>query len=292
MSESMQQAPQSLERMRQWHEQYRAGLVPSPLEDINQLGAKLDLTHAHPSGIAQLFAGGRASLDLLFRDNGMLRAANRRLERVLDEKAAKLRVSGVAELSLTVGVATWDDGAMPVLLAFVLCLLSAMNDTTAPSVSLEGKQLWLAQSLPVSPWQVLRAKLRLQLLITIPPMLLCLVCLLAVYPGSPLELLFIAVTALSYALLMALLGLFLGLKMPNLSWTNEVVPIKQSACVALSLFGGWAVAMIPGALYLLTGIGSLDPLLYLSVVTALLLILSAVLSLWVKKTGSRIFASL
>ena len=46
----------------------------------------------------------------------MLRAANRRLERVLDEKAAKLRVSGVAELSLTVGVATWDDGAMPVLL--------------------------------------------------------------------------------------------------------------------------------------------------------------------------------
>ena len=183
-------------------------------------------------------------------------------------------------------------GAMPVLLAFVLCLLSAMNDTTAPSVSLEGKQLWLVQSLPVSPWQVLRAKLRLQLLITIPPMLLCLVCLLAVYPGSPLELLFIAVTALSYALLMALLGLFLSLKMPNLSWTNEVVPIKQSACVALSLFGGWAVAMIPGALYLLTGIGSLDPLLYLSVVTALLLILSAMLYLWVKKPGSCIFAAL
>jgi hypothetical protein len=36
----------------------------------------------------------------------------------------------------------------------------------------------------------------------------------------------------------------------------------------------------------------LDPLLYLSVVTALVLILSAVLSLWVKKTGSRIFAAL
>ena len=35
-----------------------------------------------------------------------------------------------------------------------------------------------------------------------------------------------------------------------------------------------------------------DPLLYLSVVTALVLILSAVLSLWVKKTGSRIFAAL
>ena len=105
---------------------------------------------------------------------------------------------------------------------------------------------------------------------------------------------FLGATALAYALPLAcfLLGLFLGLKMPNLSWTNEVVPIKQSACVALSLFSGWAVAMIPGALYLLTGIGSLDPLLYLSVVTALVLILSAVLSLWVKKTGSCIFAAL
>ena len=182
--------------------------------------------------------------------------------------------------------------ALAPILLLAGMLVSGMVFFTASSVSLEGKQLWLAQSLPVSPWQVLRAKLRLQLLITIPPMLLCLVCLLAVYPGSPLELLFIAVTALSYALLMALLGLFLGLKMPNLSWTNEVVPIKQSACVALSLFSGWAVAMIPGALYLLTGIGSLDPLLYLSVVTALLLILSAVLSLWVKKIGSCIFASL
>ena len=100
------------------------------------------------------------------------------------------------------------------------------------------------------------------------------------------------IVALLYTLLSALAALALGLKMPNLTWTNEITPIKQSACVALSLFGGWAVAMIPGALYLLTGIGSLDPLLYLSVVTALLLILSAVLSLWVKKTGSRIFASL
>ena len=92
---------------------------------------------------------------------------------------------------------------------------------------------------------MLRAKLRLQLLITVPPMLLCLVCLLAVYPGSPLELLFIAVTALSYALLMALLGLFLGLKCPTSAWTNEVVPIKQSACVALSLFSGWIVRRHP-----------------------------------------------
>lgn len=106
----------TLDWLRQWHDQYRSSLVPSPLEDINQLAAQLDLTHAHPSGIAQLFASGHVTLESLFRDNGMLRAAERRLTRVLDDRSAKKRVSGVAELSLVVGVATWHGNARPVLL--------------------------------------------------------------------------------------------------------------------------------------------------------------------------------
>lgn len=102
--------------IRAWREQYRHALAPSPLENIGQLTAKLDLTHAHPSGIAQLFASGHAPLDALFRDAAMLRAAGRRIERVLDDKAAKARMSGVAELSLAVGVAGWNGNQMPVLL--------------------------------------------------------------------------------------------------------------------------------------------------------------------------------
>lgn len=106
----------SLDRIRQWREQYRTNLDPSPLEDINQLAAQLDLTHAHPSGIAQLFAGGHATLESLFRDAGMLRAAGRRLERVLDDQAGKQHAGGVAGLSLVVGVATWKGYSLPVLL--------------------------------------------------------------------------------------------------------------------------------------------------------------------------------
>lgn len=76
-------------RIRGWREKYRLGLSPSPLEDVTQLSAQLDMTHAHPSGIAQLFASGHVQLDSLFRDNGMLRAAGRRVERVLDDREAK-----------------------------------------------------------------------------------------------------------------------------------------------------------------------------------------------------------
>lgn len=115
MTETMQ-VNAGLERIRRWSDDYRNGMNPSPLEDVSQLSAQLDMTHAHPSGIAQLFASGRVLLEALFRDAGMLRAAGRRLERVLDDQAAKRRITGVAELSLIVGIASWKGNAMPVLI--------------------------------------------------------------------------------------------------------------------------------------------------------------------------------
>ena len=115
MSESNETVT-ALDRIRGWREKYRLGLSPSPLEDVTQLSAQLDMTHAHPSGIAQLFASGHVQLDSLFRDNGMLRAAGRRVERVLDDREAKSRVSGVGELSLVVGVAIWKGNQMTVLM--------------------------------------------------------------------------------------------------------------------------------------------------------------------------------
>lgn len=116
MTEKTTPNERALDRLRMWRQDFKADLVPSPLEDVNQLVAKLDLTHAHPSGIAQLFAKGSAPLHSLFRDSGMLRSAARKIERVLDDQGAKKRISGVAELSLVVGVATWKGNAMPVLL--------------------------------------------------------------------------------------------------------------------------------------------------------------------------------
>ncbi|PJM79496.1 helicase [Bifidobacterium scaligerum] len=116
-----------LNRIRRWRDQYRSMQPPSPLEDVNQLAAKLEMTHAHPSGIAQLFASGHVRLDSLFRDSGVLKAAERHVGRVLDDQSAKRRVSGVAELSLVVGVATWKGNALPVLLYPVDVSSSADN---------------------------------------------------------------------------------------------------------------------------------------------------------------------
>lgn len=116
MTQNTEHTENSVEKLRAWRNEYKSRLVASPLEDISQLVAKVDITHANPSGIAQLFARGSAPLHSLFRDNGMLRAAMRRVERVLEDQAAKKLMSGVAGMSLVVGVATWKGNKMPVLL--------------------------------------------------------------------------------------------------------------------------------------------------------------------------------
>lgn len=180
---------------------------------------------------------------------------------------------------------------VPVLLCAAACLLASMNDMAAPSVSLEGRQLWLAQSLPVTPWQVLRAKLEMQLLLTGVPVLFCALCAVIVLPGGAAEMALAVVAALLYTLLSALAALALGLKMPNLTWTNEITPIKQGGSVMLALFANWFYAIALGGLYFLCG-RYLSAAAYLAIFAAVTAVVCALLLRWLKRRGTRIFAAL
>lgn len=108
-------------------------------------------------------------------------------------------------------------GSAAVLLCSMVCMLVSMNDMTAPSVSLEAKNLWLMQSLPIQPWQVLREKLNLQLLFTEIPVLFCAVCMAMILEDNWVQRALTIVIAILYTLFSALFGLFIGLKMPNLT---------------------------------------------------------------------------
>lgn len=202
-----------------------------------------------------------------------------------------LLIKGRALAQLLDGVFGAGADIVPVLLSAALCLLASMNDMAAPSVSLEGRQLWLAQSLPVTPWQVLRAKLDTQLLLTGAPMLFCALCAVITLPGGAAEMALAVVVALLYTLLSALAALALGLKMPNLTWTNETTPIKQSGCVMLALFANWFYAIALGGLYFLCG-RYLSAAAYLALAAAITAAGSALLLRWVKQRGTRIFAAL
>ena len=82
----------------------------STLADIDLLGeAALDLSAAHPSGMAQLFAGRETRLSNLVREGAALSAARRRARAVGSRAAAYEQRYGIAPTSLAIGVATWTE---------------------------------------------------------------------------------------------------------------------------------------------------------------------------------------
>ena len=135
-------------------------------------------------------------------------------------------------------------GIPPVLLTGGLCLVSTMNDITAPSVSLDAKTLWIAGSLPIPTWQILRAKLSLSLLLTCPPLLFASVAAIPVLRPDVAVAIALLLIPQIFALLSAEFGLMLDLWRPNLTWTNEITPLKQNASVMIALLGGWGIVVL------------------------------------------------
>ena len=183
-------------------------------------------------------------------------------------------------------------GSVPLLQCVVLCGLVSMNFMTAPSISLEGKSLWLLQSLPVEPWKIFRAKIKMQLLLTGLPMLLCIVCMAVVYPLHLMQLLILLSFAGSYVLLIALAGLFFGVKMPTLTWTNEIMVIKQGAPVMITLFGGFGYMVLLFVGFMLLPGWKLGFCGYMSCFAGANLFLSLWAWLWLKKKGVVCFSTL
>lgn len=184
-----------------------------------------------------------------------------------------------------------NEGLTALIAAAAICMFTSMNDITAPSVSLEGKNLWLVQVFPISGKQVLMAKLKLHLILTlVPAAILTAAVEWVIKPSAPYAVL-IPLAAAAFVVLMAEFGLFMNLKMPNLTWTSEVVPIKQSLSVMIVLFGGWAAVVGLAAVYYFLR-NMMNPLAYLMAVTVLIAVVDVVLLRWICGRGAGILETL
>ncbi len=244
--------------------------------------------HAHGVGRALL---GRELRHFTSNPNYMLNCGLGILFLVI--AAAALLWKGELVLDALGSVFANASGALPVLAAGALCLIDTMNDITAPSVSLEGKSIWIVQSLPVTARQALFAKLNVQLVLTAPPTALCAVCAAVALRLDFLSALLVLLTALLFCGFTACVGLWLNLRRPNLSWTNEIVPIKQSFGVLLTILIGWAYVIAFVGVYMLalaeSGFGAPAYLLLICLVTA---VLDALLLRWISRRGAAIFEEL
>ena len=173
----------------------------------------------------------------------------------------------------------------------LICMITAMNDIAAPSVSLEGKTIWQIRSLPVLPKTVLKSKYLFQILVNILPTAFCAICVIIALRPDVLTSLLILVLTEAFVVFHALFSLYCGLHKVNLNWTNEVVPIKQSIGVLFAIFGGWGYAIGMGVLYLLFGT-FMAAKVYMFIFLIITVLLSVLLYRIINKRGVKIFEGL
>lgn len=179
----------------------------------------------------------------------------------------------------------------PVAGAFAICILASFCDIAAPAISVEGKGIWVLQTLPVDPYDVLKAKLFVHVSITGIPALICAIVVGIVLRGNVLTYIAVILCAVVFVIFSGSAMLALDLKRPMLDWTNEAQPIKQSINVVISMFGGMILAAIFAALYLLLG-RFLGAEIYILICTVVMAIFTVLIHKWFCTKGRAIFATL
>ncbi len=119
---------------------------------------------------------------------------------------------------------------------FVVYFFVGMVATTAFTPSLEGKNYWILQSLPITKKTMYQGKMLYNMLLTVPFAVFATITF-SISMGSSLlsSLLSIILVTLLCAFSTAW-GCVCGVKHMRLDWENEVEVIKQGAAVAIYLF--------------------------------------------------------
>ena len=181
---------------------------------------------------------------------------------------------------------------MGLIAAAILCISSSMNTISAPSISLEGKSLWIVRSVPVKSSSVLLAKAYAHMAVAVPPALLASVVLAATLPLPLSERVLLVLITLLFNVVCALLGVVYNLRFPKFDWINETVCVKQSFSAFLAMFGGAGLIIAPGLLYVLALYGKIGGTLFMLLYLVVLLAIAAISVRYLKHGGVKRFENL
>lgn len=164
------------------------------------------------------------------------------------------------------------------------CLLTC---TTGPSISLEGKNLWIIKSIPAKVKEIFYSKILVNLTILIPTIIINSIVLSIYFKTGFITTIFMFVTPFIYSLFISILGIVINLWFPNFTWKNEIKVIKQSMSTFLAIMIGMALAIIPFTIKT-----TMNPNLYTTLITSIMLLLTIGLYTYMTTIGVKIFNKL
>ncbi len=159
---------------------------------------------------------------------------------------------------------------------YVIAAMVCTTNTASVSLALEGKNIWLIQSLPIPPKTLYDSYLLTNLTFTIPTSLLCSVVLSLSLKTEVIGTALLFLTPLTFTLFTAVAGIFIGNRMAFYDWQDETQLVKQSFMSMIGMLGGMALVIICGVIAL-SGILAVAPQLLTLIFDLVLLALAAVI---------------
>lgn len=179
-----------------------------------------------------------------------------------------------------------------ILVCVALSVISALNFVSAPSISLEGKNLWIAKSLPVPSFDILISKAAMHLLVCgTPAVVSALICAFFL-KVTVFQFILMLLVPFLITVLVALMGVVINLQFPRFDWINEIQPIKQGVSSLLCMFGAFVLVAAVILLYVVLLSSVMSAEMYMLLCVVLFIALSGLLYGYLKNGGSRRFEAL
>ena len=169
---------------------------------------------------------------------------------------------------------------------FLVYLLVGMVSSTCISPSLEGKNYWIVQSLPISPLTLYKGKMLFNLYLSIPFAIFGNLCLCISAKAGGKDILINTLVVIAMCLFSTTFGLVCGIKHMKLDWENDIEVIKQGTAVVIYLFPNLVITCL-----LMVGMCFLryyaDTTLAMLLTTFVFLLLAGLFYLWVVKLSKK-----
>ncbi|GEM_PF-921197 len=158
---------------------------------------------------------------------------------ILIAAAIILNVNGIkefmSEISTGLGFLLPIENIMAFFGIAIIIVISAFNIPTSVCISLEGKTLWILQSMPLKAKDVLLAKMRAAVIATSIPNLIFAVIISILFGLDILSITAIIIVAIAMPIFSSCFGIIINMLMPRFDWVNETLCVKQSGSTIISL---------------------------------------------------------
>ena len=179
---------------------------------------------------------------------------------------------------------------LPIAVFCITALVISMDTISTPSVSLEGKSLWIVHSLPIAAAEILSAKVKLHFVLNVIPAVVALIIMCICLKLSVLTSVLIAAAICVYVWFSGIFGLMIGVLNPKLEWTTETTAIKSLSAFVVMLVLWILVAGVGIICWYARNTIAMN--LYLVICIAIFALLSVIIYHWLRTKGAEKFANL